>query len=114
MYVVGDGLRKMEEVTQGFNNMCTVVGILCPLWRSWPDIDGPRCCGEKSRDDTRLRSTESVLDERLKDIHVQLMNDVHGPKYIFSEFMDLSDINYKFIDLKMHFKNLWTYVSKVY
>ena len=50
---------------------------------------GARCCGEKSRDDTRFRSTRSVLDERLKDIHVQLMNDVHGPKYTFSEFMDL-------------------------
>ena len=43
-----------------------------------------------------------------------LMNEVYGLKNIFSEFMDLSDTNYKFMDLKIHFQSLWTYVFKVY
>jgi len=30
------------------------------------------------------------------------------------EFIDLSDTNYKFMDQKMHFQSLWTYVFKVY
>jgi hypothetical protein len=43
-----------------------------------------------------------------------LMDEVHGPKNALSEFMDLSDTNYKFMDPKMHFQSLWTYVFKVY
>jgi hypothetical protein len=43
-----------------------------------------------------------------------LVDEVHGPKNALSEFMDLSDTNYKFMDLKMHFQNLWTYIFKVY
>ena len=43
-----------------------------------------------------------------------LMNEVYGLKNIFSEFRDLSDTNYKFMDLKIHFQSLWTYVFKVY
>ena len=35
-------------------------------------------------------------------------------KNAFLEFMVLSDINYKFMDLKIHFQSLWTYVFKVY
>ena len=87
--------------------------ILCPLWRGWPDMVAPGVV-VKNLVMTLDLDQPGVFSMRLKDIHVQLMNDVHGPKYIFSKFMDLTDINYKFIDLKMHFKNLWTYVSKVY
>jgi hypothetical protein len=66
-----------------------------------------------------------VLDEGLKDTHGQQYRGglcgrvcshttAHGPKNAFSEFMDLSDTNYKFMDQKMHFQSLWTYVFKVY
>jgi hypothetical protein len=34
------------------------------------------------------------------------MDEVHGPKNALSEFMDLNEINYKFMDLKMHFQSL--------
>ena len=37
-----------------------------------------------------------------------LMDEVHRSKNALSEFMDLSDTNYKFMDLKMHFHSLWT------
>jgi hypothetical protein len=43
-----------------------------------------------------------------------LMDEVHGPKNALLEFMDLSDTNYKFMNPKMHFQSLWTYVFKVY
>jgi len=43
-----------------------------------------------------------------------LMDEVHRSKNALSEFMDLSDTNYKFMDLKMYFQSLWTYVFKVY
>ena len=36
-----------------------------------------------------------------------LMDEVHESKNALSEFMDLSDTNYKFMDLKMHFHSLW-------
>ena len=36
-----------------------------------------------------------------------LMDEAHEPKNALSEFMDLSDTNYKFMDLKMHFHSLW-------
>ena len=42
------------------------------------------------------------------------MDEVYEPKNALSEFMDLSDTNYKFMDLKMHFKSLWTCVFEVY
>jgi len=35
-----------------------------------------------------------------------LLNEIYGPKIVFSEFMDLSDTNYKFMDLKIHFQSL--------
>ena len=43
-----------------------------------------------------------------------LMDGVYGSKNALLEFMDLSDTNYKFMDLKMYFQSLWTYVFKVY
>ena len=44
-----------------------------------------------------------------------LMDKIHVPdKNVLLEFMDLSDTNYKFIDPKMQFQSLWTYVFKVY
>ena len=42
------------------------------------------------------------------------MDEVHGSKNALSEFMDLSDTNYKFIYPKKQFQSLWTYVFKVY
>ena len=41
-------------------------------------------------------------------------HEVHGPTNTLSEFMDLSDTIYKFMDLKVHFYSLWTCVFKVY
>ena len=43
-----------------------------------------------------------------------VMDESSGSKNTLLEFMDLSGINYKFMDPKMHFQNLWTYVFKVY
>jgi len=37
-----------------------------------------------------------------------MTGEVHEPKNALSEFMNLSDTNYKFMDLKMHFHSLWT------
>jgi hypothetical protein len=34
----GDGLGKVEEVTEGLNNMYTVVGHICPPWHGCPDM----------------------------------------------------------------------------
>ena len=42
------------------------------------------------------------------------MDEIHGPKNALLKFMDLSVINYKFMDRKMRFLSLWTYVFKVY
>ena len=48
-----------------------------------------------------------ILSKGLKDIAtLLLMDEVHEPKNALSEFMDLSDTNYKFMDLKMHFHSL--------
>ena len=48
-----------------------------------------------------------ILSKGLKDIAILLlMDEVHEPKNALSEFMDLSDTNYKFMDLKMHFHSL--------
>ena len=43
-----------------------------------------------------------------------LMDEGHIRKNALSEFMNQSDINYKFMDPKMDFQSLWTYVFKVY
>jgi len=41
-----------------------------------------------------------------------VMDKIFGPKNALLEFMDLSGTNYKFMDPKMHFQSLWTYISK--
>ena len=41
-----------------------------------------------------------------------VMDKISGPKNALLEFMDLSGTNYKFMDPKMHFQSLWTYISK--
>jgi hypothetical protein len=40
------------------------------------------------------------------------MDEVYGSKNALSKFIDLSDTNYKFMDLKIYFQSLWIYVSK--
>ena len=56
----GDGLRKVEEIIQGTNNMCTVVGnIISSVAR----VAGYG--GKKSRHDVPI----VVLGEGLIDIH---------------------------------------------
>ena len=45
---------------------------------------------------------------------VLVKDEVHGSTNTLSEFMDLSDTIYKFMDLKVHFQSLWTCVFKVY
>ena len=45
-----------------------------------------------------------ILSKGLKDIAtLLLMDEVHEPKNTLSEFMDLSDTNYKLMDLEIHF-----------
>ena len=41
-----------------------------------------------------------------------VMDKISGPKNTLLEFMDLTGTNYKFMDQKMHFQSLWTYISK--
>ena len=41
-----------------------------------------------------------------------VMDKISGPKNALFEFMDLSGTNYKFMETKMHFQSLWTYISK--
>ena len=56
----GDGLRKVEEIIQGANNMCTVVGNIIS---SVAQVAGYG--GKKSRYDVPI----VVLGEGLIDIH---------------------------------------------
>ena len=53
----GDGLGKLEEVVYGLNNMCTMVGDITSSMVRVAGYGGVRWCGEKSRDNIRLRST---------------------------------------------------------
>ena len=47
-----------------------------------------------------------ILSKGLKDIAtLLLMDEVHEPKNALSEFMDLNDTNYKFMDPKMQFRS---------
>jgi len=41
-----------------------------------------------------------------------VMDKISGLKNALLEFMDLSGTNYKFMETKMHFQSLWTYISK--
>jgi hypothetical protein len=38
---VGDGLGKAEDVTEGLNNMCTMVGYIISVVPRWPDMVAP-------------------------------------------------------------------------
>ena len=49
----------MEEVIEGLNNICTVVGDIISSIAWVAGYGGARCCGEKSCDDVRVRSTQS-------------------------------------------------------
>jgi hypothetical protein len=64
-------LGKVEEVTEELNNMYTVVGDIMSSVAQVAGYGDARCCGEKSRDDIRLGSTQSGLGKGLKDIHGQ-------------------------------------------
>jgi hypothetical protein len=55
----GDGLGKVEEVTEGLNNMCTVVGVIISSVAWVAGYGGARRCCGKSYDDVRLGSTQS-------------------------------------------------------
>jgi hypothetical protein len=35
-------------------------------------------------------------------------------RLLMDEVLDLSNINYKFMDLEMHLQSLWTYIFEVY
>ena len=76
-----------------------------------------------------LGQSKAVLDDGLKDfmdndvvaifagtfvVARLLIYEVHESKNTLSEFMDISDTNYKFMNQKMHFQSLWTYIFKVY
>ena len=62
----------MEEVIEGLNNICTVVGDIISSIAWVAGYGGARCCGEKSCDDVRFGQPRVVLDEGLKDIHGRL------------------------------------------
>jgi len=49
----------MEEVIEGLNNMCTVVGDIISSVTWVAGYGGASCCDEKSCDDVRLGSTQS-------------------------------------------------------
>jgi hypothetical protein len=49
----------VEEVTEELNNMYTVVGDIMSSVAQVAGYGDARCCGEKSRDDIRLGSTQS-------------------------------------------------------
>ena len=61
---MGDGLGRMEEVTEGFNNMCTVIGDIISSVTRVVGYGGVRCCGKKSRDDVSLGQHRVVLGYR--------------------------------------------------
>jgi hypothetical protein len=50
----------VEEVTEGLNNMYTVVGDIISSVAWVTGYGGARCCSEKSRDKIRLGLTQSV------------------------------------------------------
>jgi hypothetical protein len=43
----GDGLGKVEEVIEGLNNMCTVIGDIVSSVTRVAGYGGARCCGGK-------------------------------------------------------------------
>ena len=49
----------MEEVIEGLNNICTVVGDIISSIAWVAGYGGARCCGEKSCDDVKVGSTQS-------------------------------------------------------
>jgi len=55
----GDCSGKMEEVIEGLNSMCTVVGDIISSVAWVAGYGGVSCCDEKSCDDVRLGSTQS-------------------------------------------------------
>ena len=60
MWRVGvDCFRKMEEVIDGLNNMCTVVRDIISSVAWVTRYGDASCCGKKSCDDVRLGSTLS-------------------------------------------------------
>ena len=107
----------MEEVIEGLNSMCTVVGDIISSVTWVAGYGGASCCGEKSYDDVRHGSTQSGSwwgVERyswtaisVRHLRVYSHTIAHGwsswTKKCTLEFMDLSDTNYKFMDLKMYF-----------
>ena len=44
----GDGLGRVEEVTEGLNNMCIVVGNIMSFVTRVTRYGGARCCGKKN------------------------------------------------------------------
>ena len=64
-----DSLVKVEEVTERFNNMCTMVDDIMSSMARVAGYGGTGCCGEKSLGEVRLPRV--VLGAGLKDIHGQ-------------------------------------------
>ena len=52
-------MKKVEDVTYRLNNMYTVVRDIMSFMAQVARYGGTRCCGEKSRDNVRLRSIQS-------------------------------------------------------
>ena len=60
----------MEEVTEGLNNMCAVIGdLLHPPWRGWPNMVVPGIVMKNLVMGLDLGQPRVVLGEGLKDIH---------------------------------------------
>jgi hypothetical protein len=96
-------LKKVEEVTDGLNNMCTVVGDIMFFVARVAGYGGARCCGEKSRDDVRLGSTWSgrfLVRDRKIFMDSNIRATFVGASVATQLLMD------KVMDLKVHFQNL--------
>ena len=67
----GDDLKKVEEVTERLNNMCTMVWDIMSSVAQVAGHDGARYCGENVTTTSDLDRPRVVLGEGLKDIHGQ-------------------------------------------
>jgi hypothetical protein len=66
---VGDGLEKVEEVTEGLNNMCTMVRDIISSVARWKDMVMLGVAAKNLVTTLDLSQPRVVLGEGLKDIH---------------------------------------------
>jgi len=69
-----DGLEKVEEVTEGLNNMCVVVENIMSPWCGWPMV-APGIVGKILVTTLYLGQFRVVFSKRLKIFHGQQYRD---------------------------------------